>query len=192
MGQAKLRSNQIAILKQFDSIVNDFVAQRNKHNRYGGGIFRANNVRRSNTGRHNKCISNANQYVSATVAPAFGWILVYNEYSNQVEIMAHMWNLDVKNDIMFDSTPFAGDIKHFAYVWDSDMFMYYNEHHNQLERTLPGSCYYDNNAFHKVIDMSPITGNVLASEKFDSMYIQDFNWNPEYVNPFDDEVTENA
>jgi hypothetical protein len=40
--------------------------------------------------------------------------------------------------------------------------------------------------------MCPITGNVLASEKFDSMYIQDFNWNPEYVNPFDDEVTENA
>jgi hypothetical protein len=190
MGQAKNRSKEIAMLKQFDSIVDKFVAQRNKYNRYGGGIFRANNVRRTNTGEYNKCVSNADAYVSNNnrIAPAFGWILVYNEYSNQVEIMAHMWNLDCNRDIMFDSTPFAGNIKHFAYVWDSDMFMYYNEHHAQLDRTLPGSCYYENGNFYSVIDMDPITGHVLDSKKFDTMYIHDFNWNPQYVNPYDDEV----
>lgn len=190
MGQAKLRINKIGVLKNFDNIVDDFVRRRQAQNRYGGGIFRANNVKRLNTGRYNKCVDNAEKYRNDHTASATGWILCYNDYSNDIEVVPHVWNIDFKNDIMFDSTPFHELLKHYAYVWDSDMYGYICEHGRDKEgiRTLPGVAYIKynilGNKLYKVIDKCPDTGHVIKDELMTSCDIADFNWDYEYVNPY--------
>jgi hypothetical protein len=186
MGQAKLRAAEIATLKNFDNIVDDFVAKRQRYNRYGGDIGRVRNIRRMPVGRPNKCIDNAQQYFTDNVGPACGWLILLNPHSNFIEVTPHMWNIDFKRNIQFDTTPIHSSIQHYAYVWDSDMYLFKCDHKDDDNyRTLPGVCYIENGNVFSVIDMEPITGEPLQVKKLDTFKIDDFNWFETYINIYD-------
>ena len=189
MGQAKLRIKQIATLKKFQSIVDDFVLKRKIHNRYGGNIFECKNVHRTNTGEYNQCIANSKAQYTDRIGPAVGWIICHNAYDNSIELVPHVWNIDFDRDYMFDTTPFHESIKTFAYVWDSDMYMRICDNQNdENAHHLPGVAQIKEHILgykiFSVIDKCPITGKVLKSKELKSYDIEDFNWNYEYVNPY--------
>ena len=190
MGEAKRRSKQIA----FTNIVNQFVADRMRVNRYGGdiGVVPTHKIRRDNTGRKNACIDNAGQHINNIVGPAVGWLLAHRISDNIVECVPHMWNINFKTGQYFDTTPFDSRFydlySNFAYVWDSDMYMHYCENQDTIENYLPGIAYIQNGKYYNVLDMDPFTGSALHVEEMTDLDIANFSW--DYI--YDDGVSKDS